>query len=152
MSTHILPLLELDNVLCDNYLNDLDQSILGHTNKYYAEKYKNIVDNIDLYWSKYNTKSISDIAAKYGYINILEWFHENGYYWDNNVICKKAAKYNQIEVIRWLCNNDYVLNEFACHGAAAGGHIELLNLLHECDCGWDEKHVLMLLNMVTLSY
>ena len=79
-------------------------------------------------------------AAKYGYLDIIEWLRSIDVEWDEDVI-RGAARGGQTEIIRYLKSEGAPMNEDACQAAANNGHLEALQALREGPnpCPWDKR-------------
>lgn len=68
-------------------------------------------------------------------IKHLEWAHENGCSWDNN-ICEIAAKRGCLDVIKHANDNGYQLSKATCFYAVEGGQLEVFQWCHGNDFFW----------------
>jgi hypothetical protein len=79
-----------------------------------------------------------NIAAEYGYIEILKWLLNNGCRW-NRTTCAMAAKSGNLELLKYLRENGCKWDARTCSRAAEYGHLEILIYARENDCNWDHR-------------
>ncbi len=93
MEQYIIPneLLQLLFWFCGG----LTRSILFCT----CKRFRKLIGN-----NKKNKNKICELAAGYGFLNILKWARENGCYW-NSSICYYAAENGHLEVLKWAKEN-----------------------------------------------
>jgi hypothetical protein len=74
-------------------------------------------------------------AAMKGYLNVIEFLHNNGIEIDSNMstnVMDEAAKYGQLDVIKWLHKNRTEgCSSLAMYYAVKNGHLETVNFLNE---------------------
>jgi len=75
-------------------------------------------------------------AAKYGYLEVLKYAHENGCPWSSDT-CAQASADGQLECLRYMHENGCSWDKSTCAGAAGGGHLDCLIFAHENGCEWD---------------
>ncbi len=78
--------------------------------------------------------SVDVTAAKNGHLHVLQWLVASRHNIRYEMVCKEAAKRNDRRLLEWVeargVNfDDPRLNDSACAGAAAGGHLDLLQWL-----------------------
>lgn len=89
------------------------------------------------------------LAAKYGYLTVLQWLVKNGFSWSVTT-CASAAENNHLEVLRWLRQHPVSPEErdrckpcpwdaTTCEAAARGGHLYLLKWARKAGCDWNES-------------
>src|SRR6185369_4697579 len=84
-------------------------------------------------WDKYEKDNICNIAAKYGWLDLLIYARQNDYEWDDDV-CSYAAENGHLEVLKWARKNGCEWNSLVCDFAAKGGHFEVLKWARENGC------------------
>nr|WIL04758.1 ankyrin repeat-containing protein [Cedratvirus duvanny] len=84
------------------------------------------------------SKSVCTIAAKNGYLEILQWAGANGYSWDE-ITCSAAAYDGHLEVLQWLRANGCPWDKNTCSASALYGHLEVLQWARNNGCPWDEN-------------
>jgi len=84
---------------------------------------------------------IMNAAAFLGHLNLLKQWKEQSRakksLFDEKT-CEVAALGGQLEVLVLLRENNCPWNDFTCHLAALGGHLDVLKYAHEKGCPWDE--------------
>src|SRR5437868_13160609 len=61
-------------------------------------------------WNKFNENETSNIAAKYGWIDLLEWSIINDCRWQKPYILNNAAQYGHYIIFEWFENNNFEVN------------------------------------------
>lgn len=82
-------------------------------------------------------------AAKYGYIDCLQYAHENGASWDFRT-CEEAARGGHIKCLRYAIENRAPLQEGEpwendsriCEIAAQWGHLDCARYAYLCGASW----------------
>jgi hypothetical protein len=82
--------------------------------------YNNVTDVSTVYES-----IIFRHAAKTGNIEMIRFFRDNGYQWDEDTTAY-AAKYGHFEVLEWLAANGCIMDENTTAYAAEKGHFNIL--------------------------
>ena len=83
-------------------------------------------------------RSICNIAASGGYMNILEWVKTKGLNIDN--IINIAASDGQLEVIEWILKNRIPNNpliSIVCENAIVNGHLKIFKMLLKNGCEYN---------------
>ena len=79
-------------------------------------------------------------AASHGYLDALQYLHENGYKWDVDAYIY-AARNGHLECLKYLhennCPRQLHGHTDVCSNAASNGHLECLKYLHEKGFPWD---------------
>lgn len=80
-------------------------------------------------------KPFDYVAAPKGYLEILQWAHEERYLTRHNLLSRGAARYGQLEVLKWLILQGYPVEESICRYAAQQEHVMewLLKNNYTCD-------------------
>ncbi len=86
----------------------------------------------------WNYKDTCSIAAINGYLDILQWAHKNGCYWDAKT-CSSAARYGYLECLQYAHENGCEWDAKTCSEAASGGHLECLKYARLNGCEWNNK-------------
>ena len=86
------------------------------------EKVQYLIDN---YEHGIKINKLCDIAAKYGKLASLEYFHENGYTWNKDT-CAIAAENGNLECLEYLHKNGCPWDSKTCHYAAKNGYLSCL--------------------------
>lgn len=106
--------------ICESYLSK-DEQI------YYSNE-----------WNKFKKDKLCEIAAIYGWIDLLDWAHnlnkngnmnkvkDNRYYWTIEA-CTNAIKNGNLNVLIWAKNHGcHKWNKYICYIAAEYGHLDIL--------------------------
>jgi hypothetical protein len=87
---------------------------------------------------KSKVMDLSSSAAISGNLEILQWTLKNGFTLTLKTILN-AIEFNRINILYWVIqNNKNIFNEKACSTASRKGHFEILKLLRQRGCPWDE--------------
>eukprot|EP01051_Picozoa_sp_SAG22_P000429 SAG22_NODE_11_length_35583_cov_107.128790_29_plen_345_part_00 len=78
----------------------------------------------------------SPLAARDGYLDVLQWARANGCDWSAST-CSAAARGGHLEVLQWLRENGCDWNWQTCEAAAFHGHLEVLQWARANGCEWD---------------
>lgn len=81
---------------------------------------------------------ICNIAAKYGYISILEYAYYNNYYWNEDT-CTEASAHGHLDCLKFLHDHGCKWNISTCIAAAANNNLECLQFLYKHGCQWNES-------------
>ena len=73
------------------------------------------------------------IVASEGQLQILKFFHENGYPWNESVVTV-AARAGHLDCVRYACAMGCPLSSIAMESAVAEGHCDIVVYLHEQRC------------------
>ena len=84
-------------------------------------------------------KQLSDEdAARLGYFSLLKDRHSRGLLEDENLLCAAAARNGDLEALKALLEDGCECDGRTCEATAEGGHLEVLQWLHENDLWWEE--------------
>jgi len=78
------------------------------------------------------------IAAYFGHINIIKYFHENGYPWHEG-LCNFTAYMGHLDCLKYLHENGCPWGEEVCPHATENGQLECLKYGYENGCPFNEK-------------
>lgn len=70
-------------------------------------------------------------------LSVLQYFHMNGYTWDEHT-CVSAAMSGRLDCLRYAHENGCKLNDSTCELAANCGNIDCLKYARENGCKWDK--------------
>lgn len=92
-------------------------------------------------WLKQNGKvksaAVWQTAASFGYLNVLQWLHADGYYNFTTITISMAACSGSLELVKWLREKQCPWNVTTTESAACGGNVELLEWLVMNGCPID---------------
>lgn len=112
---------DLSNI-CESYLEPNEQ-------KYYNNE-----------WDKFPHNNVCNIAAKYGWMDLLIWIREKtgtvNCPWDRWT-CAYAAKYGHKHILKYLYEHGCPWDTLTYACAAGGGHMDILKFLHNNKCPWN---------------
>jgi hypothetical protein len=80
-------------------------------------------------------------AAKYGNLERLEYFYQNGFPCDEKTFAI-AAKYGHKNCLKYLYLNRCPWDEMTTAMAASGGHLECFEYLVKKECPWNKEKCL----------
>lgn len=108
--------------------------------------------NIDLlqwlhYVGCYWDKQTCIEAARHGYFEILKWVIENGCPMDDPVICTIVTKYGEFELLKWLRQMHCPWDSYTCLAAASRNHHEILKWLINNGCPKNNPEICSLMAM-----
>jgi hypothetical protein len=84
------------------------------------------------------SRSLCNVAAKFGKLEVLKWARENGCEWSWRT-CSEAAENGHLDVLKWTQENGCGWDFETCSAAARSGHLEVLQWAHENGCNWSER-------------
>lgn len=88
-------------------------------------------------WTKFDKHDICTISGQNGWIDVLEWGHNNKHY-ATDLHCFwliiGTAEYGHLEMLKYLHNCGYEMSWEATVGAARYGHLDILKWLKEMNC------------------
>ena len=67
-------------------------------------------------------------------MEILQWALDNGCRWGDT--CAEAASGGHLDILQWLHDNEFPLNKKVCSRAALSGHLEIIKWAYNNDCSW----------------
>ena len=78
-------------------------------------------------------------AAEGGHLQVMRWLHQEGYTFNEWLVCKCAAEGGQLEMLRWLREElGCALHADMCEDAASEGHLDVLKFLRQEGCPWNK--------------
>ena len=83
----------------------------------------------------YYDEELCEQAAKKGFLDILQYLHENGYSW-NWKTCKNAAKNGHLKCLKYAGENDCSFYSDLTSLAARNGHLDILQYLYSLNFPW----------------
>lgn len=86
------------------------------------------------------TCELTEAAACYDHLHVLEYLHEQGFEWDR-MVPQYAAKNGNLDMLEYAHQEGCEWWSGCCKLAAAGGYLECLQYAHENGCDWDEYAV-----------
>jgi hypothetical protein len=104
-----------------NKLN-LSKDLQKYCASFLSEDEKNYSENK---WRNFPKKNICEIAAKNGWLDLLQWVRKNGCDW-NSWTCAFAAEEGHLEILKWARQNGCEWDSRTCTYAADRGHLEIL--------------------------
>jgi len=93
--------------------------------------------------------NLSARMAKHGAVNALAWARTHNLKWDHKT-CEKAARHGHLAVLKMVADqwslgmatmslDSTMFNKKVFAYAAGGGHMEVIQWLHERQCPWNEE-------------
>lgn len=82
-------------------------------------------------------RSVTDIAARGGHLELLMWARVEGCPWSRST-CRAAARFGHLNLLQWVRGQGCPWNEDTCSYAARGGHLAVLKWSREQGCPWNE--------------
>ena len=80
-------------------------------------------------------KTAYSYAAGGGNLEVLEWLHNTGCPWVDEITCA-AATGGHLKVLKWLHNHGCPWDRWTCAYAAGSGHLRMLQWARQHNCPW----------------
>lgn len=92
-------------------------------------------------WLRGNEPLIMAVAARSGYLELVQWLREQNYQWDTRA-CSFAAHAGHLSVLQWLREHGCPWDTLTPMYAIRGDHLEVLQWLREQGCPWNSSSCL----------
>src|SRR5947207_11100310 len=89
----------------------------------YLTKYEKIYSSNK--WDNFDKNEVCEIAAAYGWLDLLMWARERNYEW-NSKTCSSAALYGYFDILKWAKLNGCEWDSATCSCAAENNHFDIL--------------------------